>query len=279
MEKYDLIREQLVYEGTLSECQFYIPPLASEETILLTHTPEYWDQLQSGTLTPKDVRKMGFPFSPRLVERGRHIAQGTIQNALLARQHGIAMNAAGGTHHAFAGRGEGFCVLNDIAIASNWLLHHGKAKKILVVDLDVHQGNGTATIFENEPRVFTFSMHCEANYPLKKERSDLDIGLAAGTDDRHYLALLQNALPRLIDNHEPDLVFYLAGVDILETDRLGKLKVSRKGCKARDRYVLETCKHQGLPVVVSLGGGYSPHVRDIVEAHCNTFRLAQEIWF
>lgn len=279
MEKYELIREQLMYEGTISESQFYIPAQASEETILLTHTAEYWYQLQTGSLTAKDIRKMGFPFSPRLVERGRHIAQGTIQNALYALQFGIAMNAAGGTHHAFAGRGEGFCVFNDFAIAANWLLHHEVVRKILIVDLDVHQGNGTAAIFEQDPRVFTFSMHCEANYPLKKERSDLDIGLDTGTNDRHYLHVLQNTLPRLIDHHEPDIVFYLAGVDILETDRLGKLTITREGCKARDRYVLETCKLNNLPVVVSLGGGYSPHVRDIVEAHCNTFRLAQEIWF
>ncbi len=279
MEKYELIPQQLLYEGTLTPANFYQPSILDEDVLLLTHEEAYWRKLQKGLLSPKEIRRTGFPYSPQLIERGRIIAQGTIQNALYAMKWGVAINGAGGTHHAFADRGEGFCIFNDIAIAANWLLQQGLVKQILIVDLDVHQGNGTAAIFQHEPRVFTFSMHCEANYPLHKEHSDLDLGLPVGIADDEYLSLLYHTLPALIDQVQPDIVFYLAGVDILNTDRLGKLNVSRQGCKERDRFVLRSCHHQGLPVVISLGGGYSPQVRDIVDAHCETFRQAQEIWF
>lgn len=279
MEKYSLIPEQLQYEGTINQFNLYNPGLLDEETILLTHTETYWHKLKKGLLSPKEVRKTGFPFSPLLVKRGRTIAQGTIDNAHYAFEHGIAINGAGGTHHAFTDRGEGFCLLNDIGIAANFLLNSAKIKKALVVDLDVHQGNGTAQIFQNESRVFTFSMHCKDNYPLKKEESDLDLELPAGCDDNFYLKKLHNILPALFDLVEPDIVFYLSGVDVLETDKLGKLGLSIQGCKERDSFVLGQCKKNEVPVAVSLGGGYSPKIRDIIEAHCNTFRLAQEIFF
>lgn len=279
MEKYELIPEQLLYEGTIRESQLYCPTPLQAAQVLLTHDELYWHKLRDGTFSAREARRTGFPFSPLLVERGLCIAGGTLQNARLAMEHGVAINVAGGTHHAYADRGEGFCLFNDIAIAANWLLHTGEIQQALVVDLDVHQGNGTARIFEAEPRVFTFSMHCEANYPLKKERSDLDIGLPRGTADAEYLGLLTAQLPRLLDQVQPDIVFYLSGVDILATDKLGHLGVSRAGCRERDLFVLESCHQNGLPVVISLGGGYSPQIRDIVEAHCNTFRLAQEIWF
>lgn len=279
MEKYNLIPEQLVYEGSIGESNLYIPEALSEADILLTHTPEYWQKLKTQQLTPKEIRKTGFPLSPLLVQRGRVIANGSIQNALLARQYGVAMNAAGGTHHAFADRGEGFCLLNDFAIAANYLLQRGVVKKILIVDLDVHQGNGSAHIFRNDPRVFTFSMHCEANYPLKKEQSDLDIGLQSGTDDKSYLKQLCETLPMLMDTVQPELVFYQAGVDILHTDKLGKLGVTPEGCRQRDAFVFKTCKSYAVPVAVSMGGGYSARLRDIVEAHCNTFREALACWF
>ena len=279
MEKYELIPEQLLYEGTISEDNLYDPGKISEETVLLTHDEDYWQRVKNQELTPREQRRMGFPLSPRLVERSITIAKGTIENAIWAKKHGIAINGAGGTHHAFSDRGEGFCLLNDMAIAANYLLKKQQFERILVVDLDVHQGNGTAQIFADEARVFTFSMHCKANYPLVKEKSDLDIALEAYTDDDTYMAMLKNTLPRLIDQVEPDLMFYLSGVDILDTDRLGKLNCTREGCKARDSYVLETCRKNEIPVAISLGGGYSPHIKDIVEAHCNTFRLAQEIWF
>lgn len=280
MEKYTLIPEQLVYEGTVSESQFFTPSELDEAAILRTHEAEYWTKLHTLTLSPAEVRRTGFPLSERLVRRETRIAQGTLENALYALEtQGVAINVAGGTHHAYTYRGEGFCLLNDMAIAANELLYRRLVRKILIVDLDVHQGNGTAQIFQEELRVFTFSMHGEENYPIPKEKSDLDIGLADGTGDAEYLRILYNTLPRLLDEQQPDFVFYLSGVDILETDRLGKLSVSKEGCRLRDKFVLQTCKAAKLPVAIALGGGYSPHIRDIVEAHCNTFRLAQEIWY
>ena len=279
MIKYDLIPEQLVYEGTVREANFFHPEPLNEATILFTHEKTYWDKLKNLELTKKEIRAIGFPLSENLVVRGTHISQGTIDCALFAFQHGVAMNVAGGTHHSFTYKGEGFCLLNDIAIASNYLLKEALAQKILIVDLDVHQGNGTAQIFREEPRVFTFSMHGARNYPTRKEQSDLDIGLPDKTEDKLYLKRLKETLPELIDTVQPDFVFYLSGVDVLETDKLGRLSLSLAGCKARDRFVLETCKKNELPLAISMGGGYSPRIAHIVEAHANTFRLAQEIYF
>ncbi len=279
MEKYELIPEQLLYEGTITDENLYDPGKATEETVLLTHDPVYWHRLKNQLITPREQRRMGFPLSPRLVERAITIANGTIQNVFYAEKYGISINGAGGTHHAFKDRGEGFCLLNDIAIAANYLITHQHIHQALVVDLDVHQGNGTAKLFETESRVYTFSMHCEANYPLHKEKSDLDIGLPPFTHDGFYLKTLQNILPALIEEVQPDVIFYLSGVDILHTDKLGKLNCSKAGCKSRDEYVLKLCKQHNIPVTISLGGGYSPLIRDIVDAHCNTFRVAQEIFF
>ncbi len=279
MIKYELIPEQLVYEGTVHESQFFHPDLLTEEEILWTHDPEFWEKLKTLTLTPKEIRKIGFPLSEALITRGRHISKGTIQCALYAQKYGVAMNIAGGTHHSFTNRGEGFCILNDFAIAANYLLQHQLAKKILIVDLDVHQGNGTAQIFRNEKAVFTFSVHGAKNYPVRKEKSDLDIGLPDKTEDKFYLETVQNTLPRLLDQVQPDFIFYLAGVDILATDKLGRLAVSREGCRQRDQFVLNLCKKNNIPVAVSMGGGYSVKITDIVEAHANTFRVAQNIYF
>lgn len=279
MVKYELLPEQLLYEGTVTEANFFQPEALAEEVILWTHEEEYWTKLKEQRLSPKEIRAIGFPMTERLVQRGRHIANGTVQAALYAQEHGVAMNIAGGTHHSFSYKGEGFCVLNDIAIASNYLLHEGKAKKILIVDLDVHQGNGTAQIFQNEERVFTFSMHGAKNYPARKERSSLDIGLPDGMTDEPYLRILRDTLPALIDSAEPDFIFYLSGVDVLETDKLGRLSLSLEGCKERDRIVLETCHRNRIPVAASMGGGYSDRIAAIVEAHANTYRLAQEIYF
>ena len=189
------------------------------------------------------------------------------------------MNIAGGTHHSFTNRGEGFCILNDFAIAANYLLNHQLAKKILIVDLDVHQGNRTAQIFQDNPSVFTFSIHGAKNYPVRKEQSDLDIGLPDKTEDALYLKTVRDTLPKLIDEVQPDFIFYLAGVDILATDKLGRLAVSREGCRLRDEFVLQLCKKNNIPVAVSMGGGYSVKITDIVEAHANTFRVAQNIYF
>jgi acetoin utilization deacetylase AcuC-like enzyme len=279
MAKYELIPQQLLYEGSLQESNFFTPKTLPEADILLTHSPLYWEKLKNLNLSPSEIRKTGFPLSASLVEREITIAQGTIDCAVFAKQYGVAMNIAGGTHHAFTDRGEGFCLLNDVAIAANYLLKNHLAKKILVVDLDVHQGNGTAEIFRNNPAVFTFSMHGEKNYPLHKEKSDLDIPLPDGIDDAQYLAILYENLPKLIDTQEPDFIFYISGVDILENDKLGRLGVSLQGCKQRDRFVLEISKKNQIPIAISMGGGYSEKLADIVEAHSNTFRLAQEIYF
>jgi acetoin utilization deacetylase AcuC-like enzyme len=225
------------------------------------------------------VRRTGFQLSAKLVEREIRIAKGTIDGCHFAFQHGIAFNVAGGTHHAGSNWGEGFCLLNDQAIAANYLLYNNLSKSILIIDLDVHQGNGTAQIFENEPRVFTFSMHGANNFPYRKERSDKDIDLPDNTGDEEYMALLKESLPQLINLHQPDFIFYLSGVDILQTDKLGKLALTPEGCKERDRFVLQLCHDRGTPVQVSMGGGYSPQIKDIVDAHCNTYRLANDIYF
>ncbi len=274
MLKYELIPEQLLYEGTCTEANFFAPAPVDDRWVLGVHTVGYVEQLKTLTVPPAMVRRIGFPLSSELIQREWIITQGTIDCALLAQQHGCALNVAGGTHHAYPDRGEGFCLLNDVGVASYFLLETGRAKRILVIDLDVHQGNGTAVMFQNEPRVFTFSMHGKDNYPLKKEQSDLDIALPTGTTDEPYLTTLADTLPRLIAQHQPDFLFYVAGVDVIATDRLGKLALSREGCRQRDQFVFDTAIRHGLPVVVSMGGGYSPRIADIVEAHCNTFRVA-----
>ncbi len=278
MLKYELIPGQLLHEGTITADNLFIPKPCHEEIILYTHEREYLDKLLHQTLSASEQRKIGFPQSPELTERELIITQGTIDCCRSALETGVALNVAGGTHHAFANRGEGFCLLNDQAVAANYLLRKELAKQILIIDLDVHQGNGTANLFENEPRVFTFSMHGQHNYPFHKETSDLDIPLADGTDDNTYLNILSETLPALIERVKPDFCFYLSGVDILETDKFGKLKVTLHGCKQRDEIVLSLAKKRSVPCVVSMGGGYSPDVRNIVEAHCNTFRTAVEIF-
>ncbi|PHI19557.1 histone deacetylase [Lewinellaceae bacterium SD302] len=279
MEKYELLPEQLLYEGTITQDAFFAPESLSEDIILRTHSKEFWDKLRSNTLSRKEVRAIGFPMRPELIARGRVIAGGTLEGARTAMNRtGIALNVAGGTHHSFRDRGEGFCVFNDIAIATNELLYNGEIRRAMIVDLDVHQGNGTAAIFAEEDRVFTFSMHGAKNYPHRKPPSDLDIGLADKTSDAEYLATLSATLPRLLDEFQPDLVFYLSGVDIIESDKLGRLSVSIAGCKARDRFVFECCRSRKLPVMVAMGGGYSKQLAHIIEAHANTFRLAVELW-
>jgi acetoin utilization deacetylase AcuC-like enzyme len=274
MLKYELIPEQLLHEGTCTEANFFKPSSCLTNIILQTHDKAYLDKLMHQQLSPSEQRKIGFPQSPALIERELIITQGTIDCALYALQNGCALNIAGGTHHAFAERGEGFCLLNDQAIAANYLITQELSRKILIIDLDVHQGNGTAKLLENEPRIFTFSMHGLTNYPFHKEKSDLDIGLLDGTSSETYLSTLEEALPKLIETVQPDFAFYLAGVDILSTDKFGKLKVTMEACKQRDLFVLTQLQKNKIPVAVTLGGGYSPDIKTIVEAHCNTFRTA-----
>lgn len=279
MLKYELIPRQLLHEGIITAANLFEPVPAAEETILLTHDAGYWNRMKQLELSASEMRKIGFPLSAQLVEREMRIAQGTIDCALYAMQYGVSFNVAGGTHHAFPGRGEGFCLLNDFAIAANYLLHHNIVERILIIDLDVHQGNGTARIFANEPRVFTLSMHGKENYPFFKERSDLDIELPNGIEDDEYLRLMHESIPQVIENFAPGIVFYLSGVDVLATDRYGKLQLSQEACAMRDRLVFNWCKHRQVPVAVSMGGGYSPKISDIVNAHCHTYKTAAEIFF
>ena len=239
----------------------------------------YYRELQNLTLDARAARKIGFPLNEVLVKREVIIADGTIKATEFALKYGIAMNIAGGTHHAYSNRGEAFCLLNDQAIGARYLLEKNLASKILIVDLDVHQGNGTAEIFQNDASVFTFSMHGKGNYPFKKEQSDLDIALENDTDDETYLSILKDILPKLINDEKPDFIYYLCGVDVVASDKLGKLGMTLEGCKERDRFVLQTCKNNKIPVMCSMGGGYSPDIKIIIEAHANTFRLAQEIFF
>ena len=279
MEKYELLPQQLLHEGTCENINFFEPGRPNDKHILAVHDPEYYYDLVNITLNQRAARKIGFPLSEVLVEREVVIVDGTIKASEFALQHGIAMNIAGGTHHAFTNRGEAFCLLNDQAIAARYLQSKGLAKKILIVDLDVHQGNGTAEIFQNDASVFTFSMHGKSNYPFKKEQSDLDIALENDTDDSAYLKILENTLPKLIAEQRPDFIYYLCGVDVIASDKLGKLGLTIEGCKARDRFVLKQCKLNHIPVMCSMGGGYSPDINTIVNAHANTFRLAQELYF
>jgi acetoin utilization deacetylase AcuC-like enzyme len=279
MLKYELIPAQLLHEGLITEGNLFSPGRLEEEVILLTHDKIYWEQLRDLTLPPREQRRTGFPLSAKLIEREIRIAKGTVDGCHYAKEFGIAFNVAGGTHHAGTNWGEGFCLLNDQAIAANYLLNNGLASSILMIDLDVHQGNGTAQIFENNPSVFTFSMHGANNFPFRKERSDLDLPLPDGTGDEEYLDLLKKTLPRLIEQQQPDFIFYLSGVDVLASDKLGKMTLSKSACKERDRFVLEQCVNNKTPVQVSMGGGYSPNIKDIVEAHCNTYRVANELYF
>lgn len=279
MDKYELIPQQLLLEGTCIAENFFEPNSADEAHILAVHTQDYVNDLQNQTLSKIAARKIGFPLSGSLIKREKIITQGTILASEFALKYGVAMNVAGGTHHAYSNHGGGFCMFNDQAVGARFLLNNGKAKKILIVDLDVHQGNGTAKIFQNDSSVFTFSMHGAGNYPFQKEKSDLDIALPDATGDAAYLNSLKETLPKLIEVQQPDFIYYLCGVDILESDKLGRLSCSIDGCKERDRYVLQTCKDHKIPVMCSMGGGYSPNLKTIVEAHANTFRLAQEIYF
>ena len=279
MMKYELLPQQLIYEGTCTQSNFFEPEIPNDKHIVAVHDPEYFYDLLNMMISAKMSRKIGFPISEDLVERERIIADGTLKGCDFALQYGISMNIAGGTHHAYSNHGEAFCMLNDQAIGAKYLLNKGLAKKLLIVDLDVHQGNGTAEIFQNDTSVFTFSMHGEANYPFKKEQSDLDISLPKGTDDKSYLSILKENLPKLIDTVQPDFIFYLSGVDVLESDKLGTLGLSLEGCKLRDQFVLETCRNLKIPVQCSMGGGYSKDIKIIVEAHANTFRLAQSLYF
>ena len=278
MLKYELIPEQLLHEGTIEKDNLFYPEKVAEEIILLSHEKSYWEQLRDLTLSAKDQRRVGFPLNAQLVERELRITQGTIDGTRFAIENGIAFNVAGGTHHAGSNWGEGFCLLNDQAIAANYLITKKVVNRILIIDLDVHQGNGTAEIFQNNSNVFTFSMHGDKNFPFRKEISDLDVPLDDNIEDDTYLSLLETNLKFAFERSKPEFVFYLSGVDVLSTDKLGKLSLSKVACKERDKMVLMTCKNNNLPLQVSMGGGYSADIKDIVDAHCNTYRLAFDLF-
>ncbi len=278
MEKYPLLKEQLLYEGTFSRENFFTPEKLDIKIIEKVHKKSYVEKLLNLCLDKNEIRRIGFPLNEELINREITIAGGTVECCIKAFDNGISFNVAGGTHHAFSDKGEGFCLLNDQAIAAQYLINKFDLKKVLIIDLDVHQGNGTAEIFKGNDKVFTFSMHGKKNYPFQKRKSDLDIELLDGTGDQEYLNILYEKLDMLFDKVKPEFVFYLSGVDILETDKLGKLNITIEGCKLRDQMVLSKCFKSSIPIQCSMGGGYSEDLKVILEAHSNTFRIASNIF-
>ena len=278
MEKYELLPQRLKREGLVTDADFFEPSEGIKYD-LSVHDSNYLKRLLALQLTKKEERASGFKLSESLVQRELRITNGTVEGALWAlKNNSAAFNIAGGTHHAFTDRAEGFCLLNDQAVAARHLLTHTHCEKILIIDLDVHQGNGTAQIFANEERVFTFSMHGANNYPYHKPPSDLDIALDDHSTDQIYLELLEQHLPGLITAEKPDFIFYLAGVDVLAQDKLGRLGMSLEGCKARDLHVFELAKNHDIPIMTTMGGGYAPDIALILEAHCNTYRVASDLF-
>lgn len=274
MEKYELLPLQLLRRGIAKESQFVEPKEASRAVLERVHDPQYVHNFLNLNLTDQEARRIGFLQDHAIVARELSLVQGTIDGAKLAFDHRVAFNIAGGTHHACIAHGEGFCMLNDQAIAAQFLLDQGLVKRVIIIDLDVHQGNGTADIFYGRNDVFTFSMHCEVNYPFRKSKSHLDIGLDIGTQDHVYLLTLERALATILKHFRPDFIFYQAGVDILKGDRMGKLNCSLEACAARDKIVFQIAKDLNLPIQVSMGGGYSSSIAKILEAHTNTFLQA-----
>lgn len=277
IKKYERTRDRLLAEGTLAPGDVVDPGLASDEELLLVHTADYVARLSAGELTAREVRRLGFPWSPALVVRARAAVAGTLAAARRALEDGLSANLAGGTHHAFADHGEAFCTLNDMAVTIRALRRDGLVGRAAIVDCDVHQGNANADIFAADSETFTFSMHGAGNYPLFKKTSTIDVELPKGTGDEAYLAALDSVLPGLLDRFRPDLVLYQAGVDPHENDRLGTLALTLDGLARRDRYVMESCRDAGVPVVVTMGGGYGRDFDTMIEAHCNTIRVAKSV--
>ena len=277
IRKFELVRDRLLAEGTLEPTEIVAPSPATLEDVLLVHTEDYISRLCSGQLTPKEVRRLGLPWSESLVRRSFYATGGTIAAAHTALAAGYSSNLAGGTHHSFADRGEGFCVLNDVAIAIRALRARTDLRRAAIVDCDVHQGNGTATIFAGDTDTFTFSMHGVNNYPLFKAQSTVDIELPDGTSDEEYLDCLAHHLPGVFTNG-PEIVFYLAGADPYSGDKLGRLKVSIDGLRERDAYVLRECYKRVVPVVTVMSGGYGKDINDTIEIHCNTIRMVKEVF-
>jgi acetoin utilization deacetylase AcuC-like enzyme len=278
IQKYRLICQKLLAEATLTPDDLIEPGLAVDSDLLLVHTQDYVNRMEHGQMTERELRRLGLPWSPKLVQRSRSSVSGTITAARIALARGVAVNLGGGTHHAYADHGEGYCVFNDIAVAMRVLRRERVVQKALIVDLDVHQGNGTAAIFTDDADTFTFSIHGAKNYPLRKEISNLDLALPDKTGDKEYLITLAEYLPDVLKSFNPDIVFFQAGVDPFFDDRLGRLGLTHEGLKQRDEYVLWNCLHSGIPVAITIGGGYARNVDDTVEAHCNTIRAACQIF-
>lgn len=278
MQKFRCLYETLLADRVAHPSQFHQPQLPPLNWIELVHTPDYVQAYREGTLDDKAQRRIGLPWSPQLVNRTCIAVGGTILTANLALEHGLACNTAGGTHHAFPSYGSGFCIFNDMAIAAKVLLEQQQVQKILIVDLDVHQGDGTALIFQDDPRVFTFSMHCEVNFPSTKQKSDLDVPLPEGMEDDAYLQTLADYLPDLLAEVQPDLVFYDAGVDVHLGDRLGKLALTDRGLFCREMQVLTTCLRQGYPVACVIGGGYADDFNALVYRHSLLHRVASDVY-
>lgn len=274
MIKYDLLKSELLNQKIANENDFIEPEEIEEIDILLAHTPEYWNKLKSLSLDSKEERRTGFPQSERLIQRERRIMQGTYQVSKSAIIEGIGFNIAGGTHHAFSYKGEGFCLLNDMVLTALMLEKYNNLKRILILDLDVHQGNGTAEILKNKGNIYTFSMHGKDNYPIEKEISDWDIALSHNTKDEEYLQILEDSIKKIKLNFDPEFVLFQAGVDILETDKFGRLNISNDGCQKRDEIVYEYFSKNSIPVCATMGGGYSKDINIIVEAHLNTYKSA-----
>lgn len=278
MDKYALIYGQLLYEGTFNESNFFQPNQISNDSLELAHSKEYILGCENGNIDIRKWKKVGFPWSSELVRREKIIMDGSIQAAKFALKNGCAFNIAGGTHHAYSDSGEGFCIFNDCAITSLYLTKVLGIKQVLIIDLDVHQGNGTAKILADDDQIFTFSMHGQSNYPSPKEKSDWDIGLKDGTNNEEYLNHLVEAIDYFEQYVKPNFVIYQSGVDILDSDKLGKLSISLEGCKKRDKLVIDYCFRNNIPLMSCLGGGYSTDIKTITEAHCNLFRLAKKYY-
>ena len=277
MVKYSMLRERVAAAGICESDELRVPRPVSDEEILRAHERAYLRRVVDGTLTQKELRRIGFPWSEKMVERSRRASGGTLGACLAALEEGFAANLAGGTHHAFADRGEGYCVFNDSAIAARAVRAEGLLERVVVVDTDVHQGNGTAAILRTDPSVFTFSIHGAKNFPFRKEESNLDVALPDGADDGAFLEALEEGLEKALERAGAELAIYLAGADPYEDDRLGRLSVSKEGLAERDRLVLASCRERGIPVAVTMAGGYARKVEDTVEIHYRSIRRAADL--
>lgn len=276
MVKYSMLRERVVNDPQIS-AELQVPRAVTDEEILRAHDPAYLERVKGGSISKKEMRRIGFPWTKKMVERSRRASGGTLDACRAALEDGLAANLAGGTHHAFANSGEGYCVFNDSVIAARTLQHEGLIEKVVILDTDVHQGNGTAAILEDDDSVFTFSIHGEKNFPFHKERSDLDVPLPDGADDGEFLAALEKGIEKSLEVSGVGIAIYLAGADPYADDKLGRLSVSKAGLAERDRLVLETCRERGIPVVATMAGGYAKEVEDTVDIHYQTVRCAAEL--